>query len=65
MLAIIGEIPLIFLLLIGIIIIVIAWKIIKFAIKIFVALLIFFGVLIGLDMLGIFQWIQQMLSNYL
>ena len=65
MLEIFGQIPLIFLLLIGIIIIVIAWKIIKFAIKIFVGLLIFFGVLIGLDMLGIFQWIQQMLSGYL
>ena len=65
MLEIFGQIPLIFLLLIGIIVIVIAWKIIKFAIKIFVGLLIFFGVLIGLDMLGIFQWIQQMLSGYL
>ncbi|OYT29799.1 hypothetical protein B6U98_01225 [Thermoplasmatales archaeon ex4572_165] len=65
MLEIFGQIPLVYLLLLGIIVIVIAWKVIKFAIKIFVALLIFFGVLIGLDMLGIFQWIQQMLSNYL
>jgi len=65
MLEIFGQIPLIFLLLIGIIVIVIAWKIIKFAIKIFVGLLIFFGVLIGLDMLGIFQWIQEMLSGLL
>ena len=65
MLEIFGQIPLIYLLLLGIVVIVVAWKVIKFAIKIFVALLIFFGVLIGLDMLGIFQWIQQMLSGYL
>ena len=65
MLEIFGQIPLVYLLLLGIVVIVVAWKVIKFAIKIFVALLIFFGVLIGLDMLGIFQWIQQMLSNYL
>ena len=65
MLEIFGQIPLIFLLLIGIIVIVIAWKIIKFAIKIFVGLLIFFGVLIGLDMLNVFTNIQNLISSYL
>jgi len=60
-----GSIPLVYLLLIGIIVIVVAWKVIKFAIKIFVALLLFFGVLIGLDMLNVFTIIQDMISTYL
>jgi len=61
----IGQIPLWAVLLGGVIIIIIAWKVIKFAIKLFVALLIFFGILIGLDMLGIFQWVQHIISGYL
>jgi hypothetical protein len=50
---------------IGIIIIIyIAWKLIKFAIKILIALLLFFGILIGLDMLGIFSWLQQFIGGF-
>lgn len=45
----------------GLLIVVVAWKLIKFAIKLFVALLIFFGLLIGLDMLGVFQWVQTLM----
>ena len=55
------SIPLWALFLGGIIIVIVAWKIIKFAIKVFVALLIFFGILIGLDMLHVFDWIQNIL----
>ena len=61
----IGQIPLWAVLLGGLIIVIIAWKVIKFAIKLFVALIIFFGILIGLDMLGIFQWIQNIIAGYL
>jgi hypothetical protein len=50
---------------IGIIIIIyVAWKLIKFAIKILIALLLFFGILIGLDMLGIFSWLQQFIGGF-
>ena len=50
---------------IGIILIIyVAWKLIKFAIKILIALLLFFGILIGLDMLGIFSWLQQFIGGF-
>ncbi|MHA2431580.1 MAG: hypothetical protein ACXACC_11210 [Promethearchaeota archaeon] len=61
---IIGQIPLWALLLIGLIIVIIAWKVIKFAIKLFIVLLVSFGILIGLDMIGVFQWIQSLISSY-
>ena len=48
----------------GLIIVVVAWKLIKFAIKLFVALLLFLGLLIGLDMLGVFQMIQNIIASW-
>ena len=52
--------------LIGIILIVIvAWKLIKFAIKLLIILVVFFVILIGLDVLGIFDRIQGILSSFL
>lgn len=53
------DIPLWALLLIGVLIVIIAWKLIKFAIKILLVLIVFFAILIGLDMLGVFSWIQD------
>ena len=53
------DIPLWALLLIGVLIVIIAWKLIKFAIKILLVLIVFFAILIGLDMLGVFAWIQD------
>ena len=45
---------------IGIILIaVVAWKLIKFAIKALIALVIFFVILIGLDVIGVFTWINE------
>lgn len=45
---------------IGIIIIVIvAWKLIKFAIKVLIAVIIFFALMIGLDFIGVFTWINE------
>ena len=59
------QIPLWALFLIGLVIVFVAWKIIKFAIKLFIGLLIFFGIMMGLDMLGVFNWIQSVLAGYL
>jgi hypothetical protein len=47
----------------GIIIVVVAWKLIKFALKVLLVLVVFFGILIGLDVLGVFNFIQGLLSN--
>ncbi|MDG6229301.1 MAG: hypothetical protein QCH96_04995 [Candidatus Thermoplasmatota archaeon] len=58
------QIPLWALLLGGLLIVVVAWKLIKFAIKLLVVLLIFFGLLIGLDMLGVFQYIQNLMITW-
>jgi len=47
----------------GIIIVVVAWKLIKFALKVLLVIVVFFGILIGLDLLGVFNFIQGLLSN--
>jgi len=47
----------------GIIIVVVIWKLIKFALKVLLVLVVFFGILIGLDVLGVFNFIQGLLSN--
>jgi hypothetical protein len=49
--------------LIGIIAIIIIWKLIKFAIKILLIVVVFFVILIGLDYLDVFGWIQNILSG--
>ena len=46
-----------------ILIAIVAWKIIKFAIKILLILVVFFAVLIGLDIVGVFTWIQELLPS--
>ena len=52
---------------IGLILIaVVVWKLIKFAIKILIVIVVFFVILIGLDFLGVFSWIQNnILSSFL
>lgn len=47
----------------GIVLVVVAWKLIKFALKVLLVLVVFFGILIGLDVLGVFNFIQGLLSN--
>ena len=47
----------------GIVIVVVAWKLIKFALKILLVLVVFFAILVGLDVLGVFNLIQSLLSN--
>ena len=65
MLEIFGTFPLWLILLIGIIIVLIAWKFIKFAIKILLILIVAFLILFGLDFLGVFNYLQDFLSNFL
>jgi len=48
----------------GIVVVYIAWKIIKFAVKILLILIVFLGILFGLDVIGFFNWIQGLLSNF-
>ncbi len=49
--------------LIGIIGLIIVWKLIKFAIKILLVIIVFFIILIGLDYFDIFGWIQNLFSG--
>ena len=64
MIEIFGSLPLWIILLIGIIVVLIAWKIIKFAIKILLILIIAFLILLGLDFLNVFDFIQNILTNF-
>jgi hypothetical protein len=59
MLEIFGNIPLWAILIIIILIVVVAWKLIKFAIKILIVVVVFFAILIGLDIIGVFAWINE------
>jgi hypothetical protein len=49
--------------LIGIIAIIVVWKLIKFAIKILLIIVVFFIILIGLDFLNVFGFIQNLFSG--
>lgn len=57
------TLPLWALFLIVILVLIVSWKIIKFAIKILVALLLFFGIMIGLDLVGVFDFLQNMFAT--
>ena len=48
---------------IGIIAIIIVWKLIKFAIKILLVIVVFFIILIGIDFFDVFGWIQNLFSG--
>jgi hypothetical protein len=52
-----------FLIIIGVI--VIAWKLIKFAIKVLIIIVVFFALLIGLDIIGVFDWISEIIAIFL
>ena len=49
--------------LIGIIAIIIIWKLVKFALKLLLILVIFFIILIGLDYFDVFGWIENLFSG--
>jgi len=46
----------------GIVVVIIAWKLIKFALKLLLVLVVFFVILIGLDFFDVFNWIQGLLA---
>lgn len=57
------TLPLWALFLVVVLILIVSWKIIKFAIKVLVALLLFFGILIGLDLVGVFDMLQNIFAT--
>ncbi len=57
------TLPLWALFLIVILVLIVSWKIIKFAIKVLVALLLFFGIMIGLDLIGVFDFLQNIFAT--
>ena len=65
MLEIFGNIPLWAILIIIILIIVVVWKLIKFALKLLIVVVVFFAILIGLDVIGVFDKISGLLSSIL
>jgi hypothetical protein len=64
MFEIFGSLPLWIVILIGIIVVIIAWKIIKFALKILLVLIVSFAILLGLDLLGVFNFIAELISGF-
>ena len=44
-----------------ILVVVVVWKLIKFAIKILIVVVVFFAILIGLDVVGVFDTISSFL----
>ena len=48
-----------------ILVVVVVWKLIKFAIKILIVVVVFFVILIGLDVIGVFSWINEHLLSSL
>jgi len=48
-----------------ILVVVVVWKLIKFTIKILIVVVVFFAILIGLDVIGVFEGINSLLSSFL
>ena len=48
-----------------ILVVVVVWKLIKFAIKILIVVVVFFAILIGLDVIGVFDAISGLFSSLL
>ena len=65
MLEIISGIPLWALFIGLILVVVVVWKLIKFAIKILIVVVVFFAILIGLDVIGVFDQISGLFSSLL
>jgi len=49
--------------LIGILVVILAWKIIKFAIKFLLVVIVIFLIFMGLDFLNVFGWFQNLFSG--
>lgn len=57
------DLPLWAAFLIGIIVVIIAWKLVKFALKILLIIVVFFVILIALDYFQVFNTIQGIFST--
>ena len=57
------ELPLWVLLIVGIIVVVVAWKFIKFAIKIMLIVIVFFVILMLIDYFNVISGIQNLLLS--
>ncbi len=44
---------------------IVVWKLMKFAIKILIVVVVFFALMIGLDVIGVFDTIGGLLSSFL
>ncbi len=49
----------------AILLIIVLWKFIKFAIKLLIVVIVFFVILIGLDVVGVFDTIQQIFQQFI
>jgi hypothetical protein len=49
--------------LIVIVVVILAWKVIKFAIKLLLIMIVIFLILMGLDFLNVFGWVQNLFSG--
>ena len=58
------EFPLWAVFLIAIIGILVLWKFIKFAIKLLLIVVVFLVILVGLDVLGFFNYIQEIIAGF-
>ena len=56
------DVPLWILFLIGILAVVVVWKLLKFALKIALIIIVFFVILFGLDYFNVFDSIQNIIS---
>jgi hypothetical protein len=62
--SLIGIIPLWLIIILIIVSAIIAWKLIKFAIKVLLVIIVFFVILLCLDFLGVFEFIQNIISSF-
>ncbi|KYK23867.1 hypothetical protein AYK24_06935 [Thermoplasmatales archaeon SG8-52-4] len=53
------DVPIWLIFLIGILVLIVAWKIIKFAIKVLLIAVVIFIIIMGLDFINFFSWIQN------
>lgn len=58
------DIPLWIVFLAGLIILILAWKLVKFALKILLIIAVFFIILMILDYINVFNSIQNLLSGF-
>jgi hypothetical protein len=58
-------IPLWAVFLLAIVIAIFAWKIIKFAVKVLIILVVLFAIFMGLDYFQVFSWMQGILASFM